>query len=97
MALQTGKSNLGATAFDLNWLVGFGPAMLDGKMVSDIDANGTVVRDREMSLEDYQVNMLKVQQLLKDTFGLKALANDATGDLAALAEKLGATEAAETD
>ena len=48
--------------------------MLDGKMVSDIDANGTVIRDREMSLEDYQVNMLKVQQLLKDTFGLKALA-----------------------
>ena len=97
MALQTGKSNLGATAFDLNWLVGFGPAMLDGKMVSDIDANGTVIRDREMSLEDYQVNMLKVQQLLKDTFGLKALANDAPGALAALAEKLGATEAAETD
>ena len=97
MALQSGKNNLGATAIDLNWLIGFGPAMPDGKMVSDIDADGNFVRGREMTLDDYQVNMLKVQKLLIDTFGIESRANDATADLAALADKLGATAAAETD
>ncbi|WP_170401897.1 DUF4856 domain-containing protein [Ruegeria arenilitoris] len=97
MALQSGKNNLGATAIDLNWMIGFSPAMPDGKMVSDIDADGNFVREREMTLDDYQVNMLKVQKLLIDKFGIESRANDATADLAALAEKLGATEAAETD
>lgn len=41
--------------------------------------------------------MLKAQKLLIDTFGIESRANDATADLVALAEKLGATEAAETD
>jgi hypothetical protein len=97
MAIQSGKNNLGATAFDLNWLVGFGPAMLDGKMVSDIDADGKFVRGRDMSMEDYQINMLKVQKLMVDSFGIEGRANDVIGTLADLAEKLGANEAAETD
>ncbi|MEM6657498.1 MAG: DUF4856 domain-containing protein [Pseudomonadota bacterium] len=97
MALQSGKNNLGATAIDLNWLIGFGPAMPDGKLVSDIDADGNFVRAREMSLDDYQVNMLKVQKLLVDKFGIKSRANDATGDLADLAGKLGDTASAESD
>jgi len=97
MALQSGRNNLGATAFDLNWLVGFGPAMPDGKMVSDIDADGNFVRGREMSLDDYQINMLKVQKSMVDAFGVEARANDALGDLADLAEKLGTNASAESD
>jgi len=97
MALQSGKNNLGATAFDLNWLVGFGPAMPDGKMVSDIDADGNFLREREMSFEDYQVNMLKIQKAMIDTFGIESRANDATAGLADLAEKLGTNASAESD
>lgn len=97
MALQSGKNNLGSTAIDLNWLVGFGPAMPDGKMVSDIDADGNVIRGRDMTLEEYQVNMLKVQKMLMDKFGLKSLANDMTADLEALADKLGTNASAEND
>jgi len=97
MALQSGKNNLGATALDMNWLIGFGPAMPDGKMVSDIDADGNFVRGREMSLDDYQVNMLKVQKMMIDKFGVESRVNDATGDLADLAEKLGTNASAETD
>ncbi|WP_170330621.1 DUF4856 domain-containing protein [Ruegeria arenilitoris] len=97
MALQSGKNNLGATAIDLNWLIGFGPAMPDGKMVSDIDADGNFVRGRDMTLDEYQVNMLKVQQLLIEKFGIESRANDATADLAALAEKLGENASAEND
>lgn len=97
MALQSGKNNLGATALDLNWLVGFGPAMPDGKMVSDITADGTIVRGREMSMEDYQTNMLKVQKMLVDKFGIESRANDVIASIDNLAEKLGANDSAETD
>ncbi|PIE40595.1 MAG: DUF4856 domain-containing protein [Gammaproteobacteria bacterium] len=97
MAIQSGKKNLGMAIHDVNWLVGYGPAMPDGRMVSGIDANGHFIRDDKMSLEEYQVNMLKVQKLMIDTFGVKARANDATANLAALAEKLGSHESAETD
>ncbi|MCH2094270.1 MAG: DUF4856 domain-containing protein [Rhodobacteraceae bacterium] len=97
MALQSGKNNLGATAFDMNWLIGFGPAMLDGKMVSDIDADGNFVRGREMSLDDYQTAMLKVQGLMVEAFGVEARKNDMIGSLEALANKLGTTESAESD
>lgn len=97
MALQSGKNNLGATALDMNWLVGFGPAMPDGKMVSDITADGTIVRDREMSLDDYQINMLKVQKMLVDTFGIEGRANDVIATMSDLAEKLGTNESAESD
>lgn len=50
-----------------------------------------------MTLGDYQVNMLKVQKLLIDTFDIESRANDATAELAALAEKLGEIASAEND
>ena len=81
----------------MNWLIGFGPAMPDGKMVSDITADGTIVRDREMSLDDYQINMLKVQKMLVDTFGIEGRANDVIATMSDLAEKLGTNESAESD
>ena len=71
--------------------------MLDGTIISDIDADGNFVKGREMSLEDYQFNMLQVQKMMVDTFGIEARANDATANLTALADKLGATESSEAD
>lgn len=97
MALQSGRNNLGATALDMNWLVGFGPALLDGKMVSDIEADGTIVRGRDMTLDDYQINMLKVQKMMVDNFGIKGRANDVIATLSDLAEKLGINESGESD
>lgn len=97
LAIQTGKNNLGATAVELNKLIGFGPVTLDNSFVTGIDANGEFVRERRMTWNDYQLNMLKVQKLLKDTFGLEALINDATADLAALAGALETEASAETD
>ena len=97
LAIQTGKNNLGATAVELNKLIGFGPVTLDNSFVTGIDANGDFVRERRMTWNDYQLNMLKVQKLLQDTFGLEALINDATADLAALAGALETEASAETD
>ncbi|MCV6597098.1 MAG: DUF4856 domain-containing protein, partial [Mangrovicoccus sp.] len=82
MALQTGKQDLGDTATAINDLIGFGPAMPDGKMVSGIDAEGHFLRDQDMTLEAYQANMIALQQLLLERFDLKSRAYDLTEELA---------------
>ncbi|MCV6547214.1 MAG: DUF4856 domain-containing protein [Cohaesibacter sp.] len=97
MALQTGKNNLGETAVELNKLVGFGPVTMDNTYVTGVDANGNFERKRRLGWKDYKLNMLKAQKLISDKFGVEARTNDATADLAALAEKINAVENAETD
>lgn len=97
MALQTGKNNLGETAVMLNDLTLFGPVTLDNSYVTGVDADGNFVKERRMTWSDYQLNMLKVQQLLADKFGVEARANDQLADLEGLAEKLGSASNAETD
>ena len=42
-----------------------------------------------MSWGDYQLHMLKIQKLMVDRFGVTARAKDQTGNMAALAGKLG--------
>ncbi len=97
MALQTGKSNLGATAVELNELIGFGPVTRDNSVVTGVDADGNFLRERKVTWSDYQLNMLKVQKLLSEQFGVKSRANDQLAELDALASKLGADSNAETD
>jgi hypothetical protein len=50
-----------------------------------------------MTWSDYQLNMLKVQKLLVDTFGIKSRANDQLAELEALAGALESEAGAETD
>ncbi|MEM9060861.1 MAG: DUF4856 domain-containing protein [Pseudomonadota bacterium] len=97
MALQTGKNNLGETAVKLNRLIGFGPVTQDNTYVTGVDADGNFVRDRRRTWSDYQLHMLKVQKMLINDMGVKARANDATAQLAGLAEKLDTDSNAETD
>ena len=97
MAIQSGKNNLGATAVEMNRLVGFGPVTMDNSYVTGVDANGDFVKDRRLTWSDFRLNMLKVQQLMVKEFGVQARANDATGDLAALVDKLESDSNAETD
>lgn len=97
MALQTGKSNLGGTAVELNELIGFGPVTRDNSYVTGLDEDGNFVRERKMTWSDYQLNMLKTQKLLAEQFGLKSRANDVLAELDKLAAKLGADSNAETD
>ncbi len=97
MALQTGKNNLGETATQMNILTGFGPVLEDGSFVTGVDADGKFNKLQRTSLGDYQINMLKLQQLLADDFGLEARKNDLSDELKNLAEAIEAAEAAETD
>ena len=97
MAMQSGKSNLGATATKMNELIGFGPVTLNNSYVTGIDSNGNFVMDRKKSWSDYQLHMLKIQQMMVDQFSVKARANDGLNDLQALTDKLDSASSAETD
>ena len=98
MALQTGKTNLGGTAVRLNRLIGYGPPTRDESVVTGIDADGNFVKDGKMSWNAYQLNMLKVQDILIKSFGVEARKNDATENLAELIKNLDSDSGgAETD
>ena len=97
MAMQSGKSNLGATATKMNELMGFGPVTLNNSYVTGMDSNGNFVMDRKKSWSDYQLHMLKIQQMMVDQFSVKARANDGLNDLQALTDKLDSASSAETD
>ena len=97
MALQVGKNNLGATAAELNRLIGFGPVTMNNSYVTGVDSNGNYAMDRRRTWGDYQLHMLKIQKMMVDEFGVKARNNDQLSELEALASSLSATESAETD
>ena len=97
MAMQSGKSNLGATATKMNELIGFGPVTLNNSYVTGMDSNGNFVMDRKKSWSDYQLHMLKIQQMMVDQFSVKARVNDGLNDLQALTDKLDSASSAETD
>jgi hypothetical protein len=97
MAMQSGKSNLGATATKMNELMGFGPVTLNNSYVTGMDSNGNFVMDRKRSWSDYQLHMLKIQQMMVDKFSVKSRVNDGLNDLQALTDKLDSASSAETD
>ncbi len=97
MALQTSGKSLGAVSVRLNRLVGFGPVLLGGNQVTGIDADGNFETGGNQSLGDYQVHMLKVQQVLADNFAIKAKHNDVTAHMSGLLKSLGKSKSAEND
>lgn len=98
LAIQTGKENLGGTAVRLNRLIGFSPVTMDESIVTGIDGDGNFVKDKKLSWNAYQLNMLKVQDLLAKEFGIQAKENDATAELAGLIKTLDSDSGgAETD
>ena len=71
---------------------------MDESVVTGVDADGKFVKDAKMSWNAYQLNMLKVQDLLVKEFGIEARANDATAELANLVKELDTDSGgAETD
>ncbi len=97
MALQAGKKNLGETAAYMNREIGYGPVLLNTSQVVGINSDGEYIKDESVSMDVYQMNMLKVQKLMIDKFKVKARSNDQTGKMAALADKLGDSDSAEND
>lgn len=97
LALQSGRNNLGETATRLNRLIGAGPLLLNASQVVDVDSKGNYVRDQGQDWGEYMLHMAKVQKLMIDKFGVQARNNDVTGEMQALAGKLGDKASAEND
>ena len=76
MALQAGGKDLGVTAVKLNRLLGYGPVLLGGSQVVGVNRDGSDEIGESVTLSAYMVNMLKVQQLMVDAFGVTARQND---------------------
>ena len=81
----------------MNREMGFGPVLLNTSQVTGIDSNGNYIKDESVSMDVYQLNMLKIQKLMINKFGVEARGNDQTNQMAALAEKLGDSDSAEND
>ena len=97
MALETSGRSLGEAGVRMNRLVGYGPVLLGGGQVTDIDSDGNFLIGGNRSMGEYQVHMVKLQKLLGDTFKLKARKNDVTGEMDDLLKSLGSSRAAEND
>ncbi|MDC1507505.1 DUF4856 domain-containing protein, partial [Oceanospirillaceae bacterium] len=59
--------------------------------------DGEFVQSPSISMGEYQVQMIKVQKLMVDSFGVEARSKDMTANLAKLVDSLGASMAAEND
>ena len=63
----------------------------------DISSDGSYVKDEAISLQEYQLHMLKIQQLMVDSFGVMARSNDKLASMEDLAGKLGGSNSSEND
>lgn len=97
MALETGGKDLGEVGVKMNRLIGYGPVLLGGGQVIDVDAGGQYQTGGSQDMGNYMVHMIKLQKLLADSFGLEGRKNDATAELDGLVESLGEAISAEND
>ena len=97
LALQMGGKDLGATAVQINRLIGFSPVTFTGDQVTGVDSKGNYISSNTMDMGEYAINMIKLQKLLKSEFGLKKLKNEISDDISALSEKLEEKKSAEND
>ena len=81
LALQCGKNNLGDTSTQLNRMIGFGPVLLNLSQVSGVDSNGNFTFGKSSGLDEYKLQMLKIQKLMVDVFDVKARSNDQLANL----------------
>ena len=96
LALQAGPNDLGETAEKMNSLLGYGPWLMNSSQVIDIDVSGNYVKE-EQDMQAYMLHMLKLQQLMVDSFGITARNNDQLASMTNLVSKLGSSDSAEND
>jgi hypothetical protein len=97
MALQVGGEDLGETAVKLNRLTGYSPVLLGNTQVIARNAAGEFVQSSSVSMEEYQLHMMKVQLLLSERFDLKARAHNVLAGMDELAQKLSSSTSNEND
>lgn len=97
LALQTSGKDLGETGVKINRLVGYGPALLGSGQVVGIKADGSYDTSGKMTMNEYMVHMIKLQNVLADKFDLKAKKNDVSGEMTNLIKSIGESKSTEND
>ena len=88
---------MGEAGAKINSLLGAGPWLPNLSQVTDIASDGSYVKDEAVSLQEYQLHMLKLQNLMVDKFGVVARSNDKLASIEDLASKLGGSNSSEND
>jgi hypothetical protein len=96
LSLEAGGVNLGETGVNMNRLIGYSPVLLGNTQVAAL-VGGEFVQSSSVSLSEYRVQMIKLQKLMIDDFGVEARNKDVTANLAQLVDSLGEATAAEND
>jgi len=97
LALETGSRNLGEVGARLNRLIGFGPVLFGGGQVIALGAQGNFITGGDLTMAEYMVHMVKVQQLLAEEYDLQARKNDVTAQMSKMIENTGGGGSTEND
>lgn len=98
LSLSAAGQDLGATQVQLDRLIGFSPILFGGSQVIAMNEKGDYVQSSSVSMKEYQLNMIKVQNLLGKAFTLSARLNDKSSGITAVLEQLdAAANSAEND
>ncbi|RBO85954.1 DUF4856 domain-containing protein [Marinomonas aquiplantarum] len=97
LSLQAAGRELGETQVQLNRLTGFSPVLFGDSQVVAVGADGAFIQGKSISMNEYKLNMLKLQVHLAEKFALKAKLNDRTAGISDLMENLNTGVSAEND
>lgn len=97
LSLQAAGRDLGAVQPQLNRLIGFSPVLFGDAQVVAANAEGGYIQSGSIAMQEYKLNMLKVQNLLADNFALSAKLNDKTGGMDDVLKLLQSAPSAEND
>jgi hypothetical protein len=98
LALEAAGRDLGNTQAGLDRLIGFSPILFGNTQVLAVDGKGGFIQGDSIAMQEYKLNMIKTQNLLDKSFGLKAKLNDRTAGMSAVLDQINkAGNSAEND
>jgi len=98
LALEAAGRDLGNTQASLDRLIGFSPILFGDTQVLAANGKGGFLQGGSISMQEYKLNMIKTQNLLEQSFGLKAKLNDKTAGMSAVLDQINkASHSAEND
>lgn len=90
LALEAAGRDLGSAQAGLDRLIGFSPILFGNTQVLAVDGKGGFIQGDSIAMQEYKLNMIKTQNLLDKSFGLKAKLNDRTAGMSAVLEQINA-------
>ncbi|RDL43239.1 DUF4856 domain-containing protein [Marinomonas piezotolerans] len=98
LSLEAAGRDLGNAQAGLDRLIGFSPVLFGGAQVVALDGKGDFIQANVGSMQEYKLNMIKVQNLLAQEFDLKAKLEDQTGGMSEVLNQINAAgQSAEND